>query len=402
MTGSPTLVPIIDLGTQHLTGVFPRDPSIPVTKGPVELVLAPEGGLLQLRHTYDLSEMYGDNYGYRSGLNSAMVAHLQRKAAMLEKLAQPEAGDIVLDIGSNDATLLKAYADVGQRRGGIDPSADKFRGFYPSNVGLVTDFFSPASFRELFGSGKAKIVTSIAMFYDLEDPLAFVRAVADVLADDGIWHFEQSYMPSMLDACAYDTICQEHLEYYGLTQIKWMTDRAGLEIIDVALNDMNGGSFAVTAARSGSRHRPRTGAIDELLEKENVRGLSRPDAYGDFRAAVFKHRDDLRALLGSLRDEGKKVFGYGASTKGNVLLQFCGLSRSELDCIADVNPDKHGCFTPGTNIPIVSEADAHARNPDYFLVLPWHFRDNLVAREREFLSRGGKMIFPLPHIEVVG
>jgi hypothetical protein len=402
MTGSERLVPILDLGTQFLTGVFPRDPGERISSGPLELVLCPEGGLLQLRQSYDLAEMYGDNYGYRSGLNRSMVAHLERKAAMLEQLAMPAAGDVVLDIGSNDATLLKAYKDVGQRRGGIDPSAAKFRKFYPENIGLVTDFFSRDAYRALFGDRKAKIVTSIAMFYDLEQPLEFMRAISGVLADDGIWHFEQSYMPAMIDACAYDTICQEHLEYYGLSQIRWMTDRADLEIVDVALNDINGGSFAVTVAKRGSGRPANRAAIDRLLEAEAARRLDTPEAFTAFREAVFRHRQELPALIRKLRADGKRVLGYGASTKGNVLLQFCGLTADDLPCIADVNPDKHGCFTPGTNIPIVSEAEAKAQKPDYFLVLPWHFRDNLVAREAEFIAAGGKMIFPLPTIQVVG
>lgn len=402
MTGSGNLVPVLNLGTQYLTGVFPREPDAEITKGPVELVLCPDGGLLQLRQSYDLSEMYGDNYGYRSGLNKAMVAHLCEKAAMLEILAKPGSGDVVLDIGSNDATLLRSYKDVGQQLGGIDPSAAKFRHFYPPNMQLATEFFSESAYRRLFGDRKAKIVTSIAMFYDLEAPLEFMRAVSNILADDGVWHLEQSYMPSMLDACAYDTVCQEHLEYYGLTQIKWMTDRADLKIVNVELNEVNGGSFAVTVAKHSSRYKPDAFAVDSLLAREADADLHLPTAYREFQSRVARHRSELPALIRRLRSEGKKVLGYGASTKGNVLLQYCGLTAEDLTCIADVNPDKHGCFTPGTRIPIVSEREAHALEPDYFLVLPWHFRDNLVGREHEFLKRGGKMIFPLPTIDIVG
>jgi hypothetical protein len=402
MTGSPNLVPILDLGAQYLTGVFPKDRNAEITKGPVELVLCPDGGLLQMRHTYDASEMYGANYGYRSGLNRSMVAHLAAKAAKLERLVNVKSGDIVLDIGSNDATLLKSYANVGQELGGIDPSAGKFSHFYPEHIRLITDFFSADAFRRLFGQRKARLITSIAMFYDLDDPTGFMRDIAEVLANDGVWHFEQSYMPLMLDMNAYDTICQEHLEYYGLSQIKWMTDKVGLEIIDVELNDINGGSFAVTVAKPASKHSKNTQTIGKLLEEERQRELDKPSAYKKFVENVFRHRTELPALIRKLRSEGKTVFGYGASTKGNVLLQFCGLTAEDLPCIADVNPDKHGAFTPGTGIPIVSEEEAHAGQPDYFLVLPWHFRKNLLERERAFLARGGKMIFPLPTIEIVG
>ena len=402
MTGSSQLTPILNLGVQHLTGVFPRDAGIAVTKGPLELVLCTDGGLLQLRQSYDLAEMYGDNYGYRSGLNRSMVAHLERKAAKLQAFAHPIAGDCVLDIGSNDSTLLRSYVDSGQRLGGIDPSAEKFRQFYPASVGLVTDFFSAEAYRRLFGDKKAKIVTSIAMFYDLEAPLEFMRVVSDVLADDGVWHFEQSYMPTMLDSCAYDTICQEHLEYYGLTQIQWMADRADLKIVDVELNSVNGGSFAVTVAKRGSRITANIKAIESLLASEHARDLSAPRSYDAFCKAVEQHRTDLPSMIRALRDDGKKVFGYGASTKGNVMLQYCGLGVNDLTCIADVNPDKYGCVTPGTHIPIMSEADVKAQAPDYLLVLPWHFRDNIIERERAFVERGGKLIFPLPTIEIVG
>ena len=402
MTGSTNLVTILDLGEQYLTGVFPRERDAVVTKGPVQLVLCPEGGLVQLKQSYDVSEMYGDNYGYRSGLNKSMVAHLENKVKQLEGIASLKAGDVVLDIGSNDATLLKAYTAREIRLGGIDPSAAKFRQYYPEHISLATEFFSADAVRQIFGTAKAKVVTSIAMFYDLEDPLAFTQTVASVLDDDGIWHFEQSYMPLMLDMCAYDTVCQEHLEFYGLSQVKWMLDRSGLEIINVELNDINGGSFAVTAAKRGSPHKPNHNAIDKLLQAEQDRKLDTPEAYQPFREAVHKHREDLTRLIRGLRAEGKTVFGYGASTKGNVLLQWCGLTADDLTCIADVNPDKHGCFTPGTNIPIVSEAEARAQNPDYFLVLPWHFRENLLAREQDFLNSGGKMIFPLPTIDIIG
>ena len=402
MTGSSSLVPVLDLGSQCLSGVFPRDPDAIVTKGPLELVHCSDGGLLQLRQSYNLSEMYGDNYGYRSGLNKSMVAHLQRKATFLETLARPQSGDVVLDIGSNDATLLRSYSDVGQVLGGIDPSAKKFAKYYPPNIGLVTDFFSRGAYERLFGGRKAKIVSSIAMFYDLEAPLEFMKTVAGVLADDGIWHFEQSYLPSMLDACAYDTVCHEHLEYYGLTQIKWMTDQADLEILDVELNEVNGGSFAVTVAKRGSKYSRNVSAVEELLEGENSRGLNVSEAYGDFRNAVLQHRDRLPEVIRQLRDDGKRVLGYGASTKGNVMLQFCGLSTNDLACIAEVNPSKYGCFTPGTSIPIVSEEEAHALSPDVFLVLPWHFRGTIIEREREFLKGGGRLLFPLPKIEIVG
>lgn len=403
MSGSPELISVLDLGRQALTGVFPSNPAEAVTSGPLELVVCPDGGLLQLRQTYDLWEMYGDNYGYRSGLNKAMVRHLQQKVTWLTERVPLQRGDIVLDIGSNDATLLKSYPKVGQQFGGIDPSAKKFEEYYPEDVRLTCDFFSAHAFRQMFGdSAKAKIVTSIAMFYDLEDPLAFMREVESILDNEGVWHFEQSYMPSMLKATAYDTACHEHLEYYGLGQIKWMTDRAGLKILDVSLNDVNGGSFAVTVAKQSSRRSANDGVVQALLDQEHSMAFETLKPYEDFRHSTFRHREALVGLVKRLNAEGKTVFGYGASTKGNVLLQFCGFTAADIQCIAEVNEDKFGHFTPGTGIPIVSEAEARARKPDYFMVLPWHFRSGIIAREREFLAGGGHLIFPLPKLEIVG
>ena len=239
------------------------------------------------------------------------------------------------------------------------------------------------------------------MFYDLENPCEFVEQIAGVLADDGIWHFEQSYMPLMLKQTAYDTICHEHLEYYALRQIQWVVERCGLEIVDVQLNDVNGGSFGVTAARKGSRFPIQRDAIARLVAEEDRDGMHTLAPLMQFAARVKHHREDLLALLASIAAEGSTVLGYGASTKGNVILQFCGLGPRDIPCIADVNPDKFGCFTPGSLIPIVPEPVAHASSPDYLLVMPWHFRSNLVERESAFLRRGGKMILPLPALEVV-
>jgi hypothetical protein len=216
-----------------------------------------------------------------------------------------------------------------------------------------------------------------------------------------VWHFEQSYMPAMLRVNAYDTICHEHLEYYGLSQIKWMADRAGLKILDVEINDVNGGSFAVTVAKASSPHRADEPKFNTVLNDEKRLGLDTPAPYAVFAERVFEHREKLRATLDRLRNEGKKVLGYGASTKGNVILQFCGIGPEQIPAIAEVNADKFGAFTPGTDIPIISEADAHAMRPDCFLVLPWHFRENLLAREAKYLSEGGRMLFPLPEIEIV-
>lgn len=398
---SPNLVSVLNLGHQALTGVFPKRIDEKITTGPLELVWCPDSGLLQLAHSYDAKEMYGENYGYRSGLNQSMVAHLTDKVAYLERLMPLRDGDVILDIGANDATTLKAYKSKNLRRIGIDPTGAKFKQYYTDDIALVPDFFSADAYSTV-EKKPARIVTSIAMFYDLDHPVGFAKQIEQILAEDGVWHFEQSYMPSMLRLNSYDTICHEHLEYYSLGVVKRILDAAGLKLVDVVMNAVNGGSFAVTAAkRSNMSIKPNETVINWLLEQEDRMGLSTPKPFRDFEERVFRHREDLVRLIRSLNADGKRVLGYGASTKGNVVLQFCGFTSKDIAAIAEVNPDKFGAFTPGSHIPIVSEADARAMKPDYFIVLPWHFKDGIVRREREFLASGGKMIFPFPEIEIV-
>lgn len=401
ISGSPNLTSVLNLGHQVLTGVFPESPDEPVTSGPLELVWCADSGLLQLRHSYTPSEIYGANYGYRSGLNQSMVSHLAQKTRQLERMAGLAPGDTVLDVGSNDGTLLRSYSVPGIRRVGIDPTAAKFREFYPEGVDLVPDFFSAEVYRKAT-SAPAKIITSVAMFYDLEDPISFAREVASILARDGIWHFEQSYMPSMLRLNAYDTICHEHLEYYSLGAVMRILNAAELEPIDVIMNSINGGSFAVTACHRKTASYGRDSVVlNWLLQQEERMGLHTPRPYRDFEERVFRHRRDLRQLIESLVADNRSVLGYGASTKGNVVLQFCSLGPEHVTAIAEVNPDKFGHVTPGTHIPIIPEEEARRMKPDYFLVLPWHFKEGILRREQEFLTGGGRMIFPFPEIEIV-
>jgi hypothetical protein len=400
ISGSANLITVLDLGVQALTGVFPKNTIDPITSGPLRLVWCPDSGLLQLQHTYDLSEMYGDNYGYRSGLNQSMVTHLNQKVRHLQRLRPVYSGDVVVDIGSNDATLLKGYDTHGLKRVGVDPTGAKFREFYSEDMKLIPDFFSANLYRQTFPYLSAKIVTSISMFYDLESPTSFVTDVHDILDADGIWHFEQSYMPTMLRMNAYDTVCHEHLEYYSLEVVKRLLENCEMKIIDVQMNSINGGSFAVTAARKESRLKSNDSIINWMLGQEDRMGLHSQRPFRQFENRVFEHRENLLRLIRDLNADKKKVMGYGASTKGNVLLQFCGFTIKDIPCIAEVNSDKFGAFTPGTNIPIMSEADVKTMQPDYMLVLPWHFRESVIKREAEYLASGGKLIFPMPEIEI--
>lgn len=398
---------MLDLGVQALTGVFPRNREQPVGRGPLELVKCDGAttascGLIQLRHAYSSSDLYGDNYGYRSSLNPAMVAHLGQTAAKLLESVTLGKDDLIVDIGSNDGTLLSRYQPAGATLVGIDPTAKKFRSFYRPDIEVIEDLYSADAIIDSFPGKRARIVTSIAMFYDLRDPMAFMSEVNRILDDEGLWYFEQSYLPLMLAANAYDTVCHEHLQYYALRQIKWMTDRSGFKIVDLATNAVNGGSFAVTVARQESKRVEATESIDRMLEDEDRAGTDRLDTYTRFRKQVEEHRTSLRALFDDWATTGKRAVGYGASTKGNVILQYCGLTPDQLPVIGDVNPDKFGSFTPGTLIPIVSESDAMRLQPDVLVVFPWHFREFIVRKEASFIRAGGSLLFPLPSIQLIG
>ena len=397
------LILVVDVGVQYLTGIFPKNnETATLTKGPLRLVKCHGGddccGLLQLENSYDLNELYGANYGYRSGLNVSMVRHLHAKVADIIERCDLVKGDLVIDIGSNDGTTLAAYPDHLQLVG-IDPTGEIFRSYYEKHIELIPEFFSSDLVAHKYAGKNAKVVTSFSMFYDLEDPVDFACQIADILdPDEGIWVLEQSYMPLMLERMAYDTICHEHLEYYGLRQIKWIMDKTGLKVVDVEINDVNGGSFSVVVACKGSKHADVDSVVDRLIAFENRKDLSRFDPYRKFAIGVEANRKSLQDFIQKVKREGKRTCGLGASTKGNVLLQYCGFGPGDIEVIGDVNEDKHGAFTPGTWIPIEAEEKVLAEKPDYLIVLPWHFKDFFLSSPK---FRRRNLVFPLPTLEII-
>ena len=399
--GNTHLDCVLDLGEQMLTGIFPHQKNAAVTTGPLRLVKCVGGdevcGLLQLEHSYDLGEMYGKDYGYRSGLNTSMVAHLHNKVKKILGLVTLRDGDLVVDIGSNDSTTLQAYPSDGPVLVGIDPTGIKFHTYYPPHIQLIPDFFSSDLVKARFPGQKAKVVTSFSMFYDLEDPIDFMRQVYDVLADDGVWVFEQSYMPTMLDTNSYDTVCHEHLEFYALRQIKWMADRVGFNILDVEFNDVNGGSFSITVAKSSGQVTVLP-AVQKILDEEHAKGLDTLIPYHAFAKRVARSKHELLEFIKTAHADGKVVAALGASTKGNVLLQYCGLTEKDISSVGEVNAEKFGCFTPGTWIPIIPENDLLQSKPDYLIVLPWHFKKFFLANQK---LKYTKLVFPLPNLEIV-
>jgi SAM-dependent methyltransferase len=405
--GSSALTPVISLGEQYLQGSFvkPGKEIPPIRRIKMSLVRCDPTkderacGLLQMEHSVPPDILYSA-YWYRSGTNNTMREHLRGIAQeALELIGQSHAN--ILDIGCNDGTLLSFYPDTFQKYG-IDPSdiSQEIKG----NVKVVQDIFPSEELVTHLDGQKVNIITSIAMFYDLEDPISFTKEIKNILAPDGIWIFEMSYMPTMLKMISYDTICHEHLEYYSLAVIEFILKQAGMKIFNVALNAINGGSIRCYATHANCYSYKKDDFLKNIhlmRQKEFDLELDTNKPYKHFQDRINVHREELITLLKKLKKEGKKIHIYGASTKGNTILQWCGIDNRIIDVAAERNPDKYGAVTLGTDIPIVSEAESRAMSPDYYLVLPWHFKEEFIEREREMLVNGVGLIFPLPTIEII-
>jgi len=409
---SRALTPVLSLGDQYIAGSFAGpDGKPPVQRRiPLDLVRCDPSkdqnacGLVQLRHSTPPRILY-HSYFYQSGINQSMRDHLATISKTAEDLIQLHAGDIVLDIGCNDGTLLKSYRTEGLRRLGIDPS-DMVKHAQAAGLQVVNDFFSAESFRSAFGheTEKAKVITSIAMFYDLENPHEFVSDIKACLHENGIWILELSYLPLMLKMNSFDTICHEHLEYYSLAPMERLFAEHDLQVVDVTLNDCNGGSFRLCVGHAGMT-KPSDAArarVQKLRVEEFEMALDLDKPYAIFRKNIEKIRKNLRAFLARAKKQKKLVHGYGASTKGNTTLQYIGVTPDLVPAIADRNPIKHGTRTIGTDIPIISEEESRKQKPDYYLVLPWHFIAEFKKREGDFLKRGGKFVLPMPEVHLIG
>lgn len=404
--GSSALTEVINLGDQHLQGSFikPEKENPPLRKMPTQLVRCDPTrdedacGLLQAPVTVPPTILYSA-YWYRSGTNQTMRDHLNGIVEVASNLIEtPDAR--VLDIGCNDGTLLAFYPTSFQKYG-VDPS--DIAQEIGSGVQVVQDTFPSTELTALIGDKRFDVITSIAMFYDLENPVAFVNSIKTILSDEGAWIFEVSYMPTMLEMNSYDTICHEHLEYYSFSVIENLMQRCGMKVFKVDFNSINGGSircYVTHASNFKFKSRENQQTLAQVRQSEFELELDTDKPYKNFQDRINKHKVELSTLLKGLKRDGKKIHIYGASTKGNTILQWCGLDNTVIDFASDRNPDKDGALTIGTNIPIISEEKSRAMKPDYYLVLPWHFRNEFLFRETAFLDEGGSFIFPLPTIEI--
>lgn len=408
--GSKHLKPILSLGEQYVSNFVDDAMDLrEIPKAPLELVLCERGkggcGLLQLKHTVSPDLLYR-KYWYRSGINRSMTTALEDIAKSGERLVPLREGDIVVDIGCNDGTLLRSFKVSGLKLVGFEPASNLITYAEKGTTKIVNDYFNLKTYRSNFGESKAKVVTSIAMFYDLEDPNSFVRDVVGCLDKDGVWIIQMAYLPSMLKQNAFDNICSEHLEYYALEPLRRLLERQGLAVFDVELNDVNGGSFRVyvrhNACASLGNDEASQMRVAQITRAEAAMNLDDSLPYDEFALRVKNLRDKLCDFVREEHENGKRIFVYGASTKGNTLLQYYGLDNEVIGAAAERNPDKWGLRTVGTLIPIISEEQARAERPDYFLVLPWHFLNEFLEREKAFLKSGGKFIVPLPEFRIVG
>lgn len=404
--GSENLVDILTLGVQYISDFY-DSAEHEKDAMPLHLILCDpkkDGcGLLQLRHTAPRERLYRQ-YWYRSGINQTMRNALADITSKVESLTSLKQGDLVIDIGSNDSTLLRSYQTPDLELVGFEPSKNLMEYAKLEKGNVINDFFSYESLKKIYGDKKAKVITSIAMFYDLDDPNIFVQGIKNCLAQDGIWIIQMNYLVSMLEQNAFDNIGHEHLEYYSLYALEHLLSKHGLEVFDIELNNINGGSFRTYIRNAGANTKSLPGSenrLKEVRQKESDLGLDELKIYEDFSARVNRLKDRTYNFIKEETQKGKTVYLYGASTRGNTLLQYYNLDNKFIKAAAERNPDKWGKFTVGTSIPIISEEQARKEKPDYFLVLPWAFVKEFVKRESEYLKNGGKFIVPLPEFEII-
>lgn len=397
------LVDVIDLGEQTITSRFPLYGDFSTPNTPIVLSLCEKCTLLQLKYTTNSDELYEHEYGYRSGISNTMREHLEQYqkevVSILSNASKLEDNDVVVDIGSNDATTLKYYPS-NIKRIGVDPTGKQFFDFY-GDVELIPTYFTKENFQNKYGPDlKAKVVSSISMFYDLPSPVKLAKDIYDILHDDGIWTCEQSYLLTMLERKSVDTICHEHIEYYSLTAIKHIADKSNFKIIDIKFNECNGGSFRIYfSKKSSALYEECTDLMEKILSNEREYGINNPLLYTKFMENCNNEIKKLKDFINIVNKNNKSVYIYGASTKGNCLLQCANITQADIKYAVERNLNKVGKMT-STGIEIISEETMRENPPEFLLVLPWHFKDEIIKREDDFLERGGQFIFPFPDFEV--
>ena len=393
---------ILHIGSQPISSVFYKKEKFNLKKYPLDLFKCKSCDLIQFSKLAPLDDMYGSTYGYRTSLSKYMVNHMKKKYLKLVSSKYFKSRSSILDIGSNDGTFLNFFARKKNQLKlfGMDPSSLKFKEFYNKKINLISDYFSKKKLDEFFKKKKINekfnIITSFAMFYDIEDPNSFTKDIYNILDNNGIWISEFSYFPLLLKNLTYDQICHEHVTYYTLSTFQKIANKNGFKIIDISFNEINGGSIEVVCAKKNSKHRPNTNKISKVLFDENK---INKDSYKNLGQRIENVKKVLLLVLKNIKKN--QIIGYGASTKGNIVLNHCGINKDNLSYICDANPYKFGRYTPGSNIKIISKKEMRKKKPKYLLVLIWSFRNEVIKQEIDFLKRGGKLIFHLPMLHIV-
>ena len=389
---------LFSLGNQYFTGKFLRNGE-KVKKAEINLSICTKCKLVQLRDRYNLKYMYGPDYGYRTGINKTMSSHVNNITKYLSKKVNLKSQDYVLDIASNDGTLLNYYK-TNINTFGVDPILHKYKKFYKKINFTSNSFFSKSSITNKTKK-KFKIITALSVFYDLNDPNKFLKDVHDILDKKGLFLLEFADLASLIKLNMFDTICHEHAEYYSTKVLLNMFEKNNFKIIKINKNDINGASKQYLLSRKDSIFKSNKKNIKKILNEEKNLKLDDPKMYINFFKRIQKIGKQLKSFINTQSCKNKIIHGYGASTKGNTLLQFFKIGKKEVEYISDRNPDKYGLKTPGTNITIISEKTSRLKKPDFYLVLPWHFKKEILSRELKIRNKGTKFIFPLPKLKII-
>ena len=399
---SPSLEEMFSLGEQHVTN-FIGSETEQGERIPLDLVLCESCSLLQLSHSASPKLTWNDQYWYKSGISSTIKDDLKDIATKSQKIIPLNQENIVIDIGCNDGTLFDYY-NAPVVKIGFEPSKNVAKEARAKGYFVFNDFFNETPFRQIFGNEKAKIITAISMFYDLDNPNQFLKDIVSLLDKNGLFVIQQNYLASMLEQNAFDNICHEHREYYSLNSLEKLLGKHDLEVFDIEENSISGGSIRTFIRQKGGNLYATPKAkerIEQVRKKEILLGLNTPKPYLEFADRISQIKGQLLDFLNEQKASGKKICIYGASTRGNVALQYFGLGPDSIDCIADKNSDKWGKKTVGSLIPIVSPEEMRKREPDYLLVNTWHFLDEIIKQEEEYHNSGGRFVVALPDFKII-
>jgi NDP-4-keto-2,6-dideoxyhexose 3-C-methyltransferase len=391
---------IVNLGKQPISSLFYNKPKKNLKSYPLDLYKCKKCNLVQLKELAPLENMYGSTYGYRTSLSPLMIEHMKEKyLKILKDRIIVKLKDKILDIGCNDGTFLNFFAKNKYKElYGIDPSAGKFQKYHSNQIKLETDFFSRDSVEKKFGKKKFNLITSFAMFYDIEDPNSFCKDIFKLLHKDGIWILELSYWPMLIENLTYDQICHEHVSYYSISVFKKLVEKNNLKILDFRFNEINGGSIEIKCSKKKSKLKSNTKKIYELIDYESKINKK---TYDDLNLRINNTKKNLIEFLKLAKLTKKSVIGYGAATKGNIVLNQISANSKLIPFIADANPEKNNKFTPGSNIQIISKQKMRKIKPDYLLVLIWSFRKETIKQEIDYIKKGGKLVFHLPVFHII-